>query len=83
MTDEFILTTNYNETSRDFKAHLLLQGFSYKIVVQIDEMDVYFERDEESNFRVVTIPGQDVKKLEKIDKQLLQLLADELTVILR
>lgn len=82
MTDEFSLTANYKETSREYKAHLLLQGYSYKIVVHVDDVDVYFERDEEQNFRVVTMPGQDVATLEKIDKQLLQALAEELTHIL-
>jgi hypothetical protein len=37
----------------------------------IDEVDVYFGRDEESSFRIIRIAGQDQKKLEKIDKALL------------
>lgn len=50
----------------------ILQGYTYKICVTVDDMDVYFEPDEEGGFRVVKMPGQDEKKLDKIDKSLLE-----------
>ena len=48
---------------------LLLQGYTYKICVTVDDMDVHFEPDEEGSFRVVRMPGQDEKKQDKIDKK--------------
>ena len=83
MSDEFTLSIEYKEKSKDFQARLLLQGYTYKICVTVNDMEVYFEPDEEGRFRVVRIPGQDEKKLEKIDKGLLQELKNKIEFIIR
>ncbi len=47
MTDEFILTITYKQEQTDFKARLLLQGYVHKFRVMVDEMEIFFEPDEE------------------------------------
>lgn len=83
MTDSFILTINYTGEERDYPSRLLLQGYTFKICVQVEDVDVYFERDEEGSFRVVRMPGQDEKKLEKIDKALLLKLKEKIVEVLK
>lgn len=46
-------------------------------------MEVYFEPDEEGSLRVVKMPEQDEKKLEKIDKGLLQELKEKIEEVVR
>jgi hypothetical protein len=83
MSDDFTLTIVYKNQEREYQARLLQQGYTYKIIVLIEDLEVYFEPDEERNFRVVSMPGQDEKKLEKIDKQLLQALKEKIEEILQ
>lgn len=82
MTDSFTLTINYKGEERGYSARLLLQGYTFRICIHIDEVDVYFERDEEDSFRVVKMPSQDEKKLEKIDKALLLILKEKIEEVL-
>lgn len=82
MSEDFTLTVIYKGASQDFTGRLLMQGYTYKISFLIDQTEVYFERDEEGYFRVISMPGQDEKKLEKIDKRLLQSLKEKLEEVL-
>lgn len=81
--DDFTLTVLYKGVLQDFTGTLLMQGYTFKITFVIDETEVWFERDEEGSFRVITMPGQDEKKLEKIDKHLLQSLIEKLEDVLK
>ena len=83
MENHFILSIDYKNDKRDYAARLLPQGYSYKIIVSIDDLEIYFEPDEERNFRVVSMPGQDEKKLDKIDKNLLQALTQKIEEIIQ
>jgi len=83
MTDEFMLSVNYKGEQKDYPARLLLQGYTYKICVIVDDMEVYFEPDEEGSFRVVKMPGQDDKKLENMDKGLLQGLSERIEKVVK
>lgn len=83
MTDEFMLSVNYKGGQKNYPARLKLQGYTYKICVTIDYMEVYFEPDEEGSFRVVRMPGQDEKKLDKIDKSLLEELKNKIELDVR
>jgi hypothetical protein len=78
MSDEFTLSIFYNGEHEDYHTSLLLQGYSYKICVTIDEMKVYFEPDEEGSYRVIKMPGQDENQLEKVNKVLLQELREKI-----
>jgi hypothetical protein len=83
MTDTFTISINYQRTLRDFTAQLLLQGYSYKFKVLINELEVFFEPDDEGSFRVIKMPGQDQKALEKLDKQLLFEIQQQLESIIK
>ena len=83
MHDDFSLSVVYKGQQREYPAHLVHQGYSYKIVVYIDDLEVYFEPDEERNFRIIATPGQDEKKLEKLDRQLLTALNEQLAAMLK
>jgi len=83
MNNDFTLSINYKGEQKEFEARLVQFGYSYRIVVTVIDVEIYFEPDEERNFRVVKMPGQDQQKLEKIDKGLLQELKDKIEFIIR
>ncbi len=82
MSEDFTLTVLHKGVLEDYIGRLLMQGYTFKISFTIDDTEVWFERDEEGSFRVITMPGQDEKKLEKIDKHLLQSLIEKLEEVL-
>ncbi|HLY72328.1 MAG TPA: hypothetical protein VKR53_21505 [Puia sp.] len=83
MTDPFTISINYQGKQREFTACLLLQGYSHKFKVQIDELAVFFEPDEEDSYRVIKMPWQDRKALEKVDRQLLFEIQQQLENIIK
>ena len=82
MTDPFILTVKHNGEDAGYTAQLLLQGYSHKFKVLVNDMEVYFEPDEEGLYRVIQLPGQDAAALNAIDKHLLALIQQQLAAIL-
>lgn len=58
-------------------AELRPHGFSHRIVVRIEDFPFIFEPDEEKNYRAV-IAVEDRSKAEKIDRDLLQIVAETL-----
>ncbi|HLK28521.1 MAG TPA: hypothetical protein VKT28_08070 [Puia sp.] len=78
MNEPFILTVHYQSADHDFTGWLLLQGYSHKIKVLINDTEVFFEPDEEGGYRAVKMPWQEIKDLEKIDKHLLLLLQEKI-----
>ena len=71
MGADFVLTVIHKGQKTDYVARLLLQGYTYKIIVAIGDTEVCFEPDEEGSFRVVKMPDQDEKLPDKTDKTLL------------
>jgi hypothetical protein len=57
-----------------YTGELLAYGYSYKIVMLINDVPVSFEPDEERNFRAI-VP---LTEMDKIDKQLLAAIGEEL-----
>jgi hypothetical protein len=82
MTDEFFITIEYKNQEHHFPAKLLLQGFTHKFQVTVFGTDVFFEPDEERQYRVVMMPGQQEKELMKIDKAILAAIQQKITAIL-
>lgn len=82
MTDEFILTVKYKGLTLDFKAQLVLKGCAHQFCIQLDETDVYFEPDEQREYRAVAMPGQNEKLLKRVDAELLKEIAIMLKTIL-
>jgi hypothetical protein len=82
MTDPFILSVDYKGKEVNFTAQLVLQGYSHKFKVLINETDVYFEPDEEGFYRAVKMPGQEEGELAAIDRNLLSLIQQKIAGIL-
>ena len=60
-----------------FPAELFATGFSYKIKVMVDGIGVFFEPDEEKNYRA-TIDHADQDKANQLNKSLLQAISETL-----
>lgn len=83
MEERFEIPVTYKNTELIFPAVFERVGYSYRIVVQMDETVICFEPDEERNFRVVMMHGQPEAAMELIDKALLAELHDRLVALLR
>lgn len=71
MTDEFEIPIDYKGQEYVFKARLLNFGYTYKIQVDVNGIDVLFEPDEERAYRAVVAP-EFMEGKHKIDGDLLQ-----------
>jgi hypothetical protein len=68
--DEFELEIEDGDRRISFPAQLLMMGYTHKIQVEVQGVQVLFEPDEERNYRAV-VPGEyrnkiDVGVLEKL-----------------
>ena len=81
MEDPFILTVNYKGQDRDFEAELLQLGYTHKFHVIVEGVDLYFERDEERNYRAIL--GEDGTPSRRLpDMELIKLIAEKIEAIL-
>ena len=76
MAESFTLTILYKGEQKHFEAALWLIGYTHKIAVQIGEKEVFFEPDEERNYRAVVADPQNTR--DHHDRQLLQAIAEGL-----
>ena len=81
MAEPFILTIYYKEREQPFNAELRLVGYTHKIAVNIEGIEVLFEPDEERNYRALLSEADMHKK--KIDTELIRLIAAELETNLK
>jgi hypothetical protein len=51
-------------------------GYTWRFAVMIDEIEIFFERDEEGGIRALVPEGVDEKHTRRIDASLLQSIAD-------
>ena len=77
MDNSFELTITHNGKDYLFPASLITYGYSYKIEVNVFDTIVNFEPDEERYYRAL-INREDLYKAPKIDKEILQLICEEL-----
>ena len=77
MDNTFELPVTYKGEELLLPASLITYGYSYKIEIDIFGELVYFEPDEEKNFRAIVQDGGD-----NLDKALLQLVAETLHELL-
>lgn len=80
--DEFELAINFKGKDLLIPVRLINYGRSYKLEVDIEGTNVLFEPDEERNWRAV-ISYEDVQANKKLNKELLELIAEELDTILK
>jgi hypothetical protein len=81
MTDEFDLIIDYRGEQKHFPARLLLQGYTHKFKVIIDNKEVSLERDEEGSYRALLRPRQDEIEFGKIDRNLLRAIQEKIESI--
>ena len=72
----------YKNQELIFYAKFIQFGYSYKFEVDVTGIILFFEPDEERNFRAMIDPTIDHAN-HKIDKELIQLIAETLVVMLK
>ena len=72
----------YKNQELIFYAKFIQFGYSYKFEVDVNSILVFFEPDEERNFRAMIDPTIDHVN-HKIDKELIQLIAGTLVEMLK
>lgn len=75
MDEPFILEVEHNGQPLEFETRLMRLGYTYKLSVIVDEIEILFERDEEGGFRAIVPEGVDEKSKRAIDPSLLQSIA--------
>ncbi|RYZ29301.1 MAG: hypothetical protein EOO10_06745 [Chitinophagaceae bacterium] len=80
MDEPFELPVIYREKDLLLPAQLIQQGYTHKFQVTVDDLDVYFEPDEEGNYRALVDPDNLPKHIEPA---LLQAIAKSIETILR
>jgi hypothetical protein len=80
MDEQFLIPVLYNGIERQFEASLRMRGYSHRFEVNVDGIIVYFERDEEGNYRAV-IPPEEKGKVPPIE--LLQAIGQAIEGILK
>jgi hypothetical protein len=78
--ESFDLPVLYRNTELVFPAELHAYGYSYKIKVFVNGDSFFFERDEERQWRAVTMP--DEKEPVNTDRFLLEEIANSLEQLL-
>lgn len=72
--DTFLLPVSWQGKEIEFPAQILTFGYGIKLEVEIDEIKIWFERDEQANWRGV-MAYEDVQAGKKVDRELIQAIA--------
>ena len=70
MEDNIVITVPYREGEREITLRWQPIGYTHRFVADIDGVEVYFEPDEERNYRVVLSPDMADTKV-KINVELI------------
>lgn len=83
MTMEDLITfpVNYLGKEHEFEAKFYPYGFTYRIELNLDGVTVFFEPDEERNYRAIVAP-EHFNKRQKLDTGLLAAIAKQLKAAL-
>jgi hypothetical protein len=80
MEDGFELPVVYDNKELNFPARLVQYGYTFKMEVDIEGTTVFFEPDEERNWRAV-ISYEDVQANKKINAELLKSVAEAIEAL--
>ncbi|MDZ4794956.1 MAG: hypothetical protein SGI83_11810 [Bacteroidota bacterium] len=80
MENEYMLPVIFNGKESEFPAKLLIYGFTSKMQVEIDGTKVFFELDDERNWRAL-ISYDDALANKKISSYLLRAVAEAIEKI--
>jgi hypothetical protein len=81
MTEPFILTVIYQGVERNFEARLQILGYTHRFSIQVNGTEVFFEPDEEGEYRArippenKQKPAPDIGLLKAIHERLKSVLA--------
>ena len=75
MAENFTIEVDYNGDQQSFTGELRKLGYTHKLFIDVNGVEVVFEPDEERNYRVIITNHHDA---DKFDKGLLQKIVDEL-----
>lgn len=73
-SENIIITVPYRGGEKEVALEWQPMGYTHRFKVQLDEVEVYFEPDEERNFRVVLPEGLNDNQV-KINIELVQAVA--------
>jgi hypothetical protein len=82
MDDDLEVPVTYKNQELIFNAKFIQFGYSYKFEVDVNGILVSFEPDEQRNFMAIIDPTIDHAN-HKIDKELIQLIAESLVAMLK
>jgi len=78
--EPFDLPVLYNGAEILFPAYLQQTGYTHRIVVEVHGTDVFFEPDEERNYRAIVDPEKSSKTM---DAALLKAVAESIEAIVK
>ena len=81
MNEPFVIPVFYKNETKEFEAQLFTSAYTYRIQVMVDDVAIYFERDDEEGFRALAATPGD-KKMQHIDFLLLSENANAIEKIL-
>lgn len=80
MNDTFDLPVSFKGETYFFSSRLLQLGYTHKFVVDVNGQPVYFEPDEERNYRAI-IETADIKSNKDLNLELLKAVAHAIEAI--
>jgi hypothetical protein len=82
MNDTFEIPVSYKGEELLFEATLVNYGYTYKIQVEVNGIDVFFEPDEEKNFRILVEPSH-LEGKNKLDVELLKAIVNTIESVMK
>lgn len=82
MNDSFSIPVAFNDSELLFPGQLLQQGYTYKILVEVDGLKINFEPDEEGKFRAI-IDDVLIERAHQVNVPLLKAIADGIALVVR
>ena len=82
MVEDFKIPVLYNNQRLNFPAQLLRYAYSYKIEVDVEGTLVYFEPDEERNWRAM-VGQEEVSVNRNLNRELLKAIATSIEEIVK
>ena len=82
MIDSFQIPVTFNHAELSFPAILIPQGYTHKILVYVNGLDIIFEPDEEGNYRAI-IDDILLERAPEINVPLLKTIASAIEFIVR
>lgn len=78
--EELMLPVQYRGEEREFGARIAATGYTYKLLITVDQTDITFEKDEEGQFRAVLATPERPGHLP--DPELVQAITEQLNRLL-